>query len=75
MMMSWGWKPRRWMANWTTTSMALASFCGNGTPCRKKGKGRNGSAQKATCPSPPDLPAGTLPAATLQQTAKMELQP
>lgn len=33
--MSVSWKPSLWIANWITTSMALASFWGNGTPWQK----------------------------------------
>lgn len=33
--MSLSWKPSLCIAYWITTSMALASFWGNGTPCRK----------------------------------------
>lgn len=35
MTMSLSWKPSLCIANWITTSMALASFWGNGTPWQK----------------------------------------
>lgn len=36
--MSLNWKPSLWTANWMTTSIALASFWGNGTPWKSRRK-------------------------------------
>lgn len=36
MTMSLSWKPSLWTANWITTSMALASFWGKGTPWERQ---------------------------------------